>query len=102
MTSQRQAGLERDILNVVGVFLGVHGVAEGWILAFGSPLACIFWLWLGSLGDAALQPARTIAKRRLAVARRPYDGQEKLKTKVESRNANQIRNWKKELHRLKN
>jgi hypothetical protein len=65
VSSQRQAGLDRDILNVVGVFLGVHGVAEGWILGFGSPLCFLFWLWLGNVGDAALQPARAIAKRRL-------------------------------------
>ncbi|MGA2801090.1 MAG: O-antigen ligase family protein [Verrucomicrobiota bacterium] len=65
VNSQRQAGLDRDILNVVGVFLGVHGVAEGWILGFGSPLCFLFWLWLGNVGDAALQPARARTKRRL-------------------------------------
>ena len=65
VSSQRQVGLDRDILNVVGVFLGVHGVAEGWILGFGSPLCFLFWLWLGNVGDAALQPVRAIAKRRL-------------------------------------
>jgi hypothetical protein len=65
VTSQRQAGLDRDILNVVGIFLAVHGVAEGWVLAFGSPFCFLFCLWLGNVGDAALQPARAIAKRRL-------------------------------------
>jgi hypothetical protein len=65
VTSQQQAGIDRDILNVMGVFLAVHGVAEGWILGFGSPLCFLFWLWLGKFGDAALQPARAIAKRRL-------------------------------------
>lgn len=65
MSSQRGAGLERDILNAVGIFLSVNGVAEGWILGFGSPLCFLFWLWLGNFGDAALQPVRAIAKSRL-------------------------------------
>jgi hypothetical protein len=65
-SARQQPSLDRDILSVVGVFLAVHGIAEGWVLAFGSPLACIFWLWLGNVGDAALQPARAIAKRRVS------------------------------------
>ncbi len=48
--------LHRDILIVVGIFLAVHGVAEGWIFGFGSPLCFLFWLWLGNVGDAAVQP----------------------------------------------
>ena len=35
----------------IGGFLALHAVAEGWILAVGSPLAFIFWLWLGHLAD---------------------------------------------------
>jgi hypothetical protein len=37
----------------MGALLAVHGVAEGWILAVGSPLGFIFWLWLGRLADVA-------------------------------------------------
>jgi hypothetical protein len=69
--SQRQAGLDRDILNVVGIYLAVHGVAEGWILAFGSPFCLLFWLWLGNVGDAALQPVRARTKRGLRAIMRP-------------------------------
>ena len=69
--SQRQAGLDRDILNVVGIYLAVHGVAEGWILTFGSPLCFLFWLWLGNVGDAALQPVRARTKRGLRAIMRP-------------------------------
>lgn len=65
VSSQRQAGLDRDILNVVGIFLAVHGVAEGWILGFGSPLCFLFWLWLGNFGDAALQPVRARTRPRV-------------------------------------
>jgi O-antigen ligase len=50
--------LEKDILSVMGVFLAVHGVAEGWILGFGSPLCLIFWLWLGKVGDMVWQSDR--------------------------------------------
>ncbi len=63
--SRRMQGLDKDILSVVGVFLAVHGVAEGWILGFGSPLCFLFWLWLGNVGDAALKPARAKVKRSL-------------------------------------
>jgi O-antigen ligase len=63
--ARQKPTLDRDILNVVGVFLAIHGVAEGWVLAFGSPLGLIFWLWLGSVGDATLAPSRAIARRRL-------------------------------------
>jgi O-antigen ligase len=37
-------------------FLAVHGIAEGWILAAGSPLAFVFWLNLGGLADKARRP----------------------------------------------
>lgn len=49
---------DKDILSAVGIFLAVHGVAEGWVLAFGSPICFVFWLWLGNVGDAASQPFR--------------------------------------------
>ena len=61
---QQKGRVDGDILCVVGIYLAVHGVAEGWILTFGSPLCFLFWLWLGNVGDAALQPARAIASRR--------------------------------------
>jgi len=51
-----KTALDKDILSAVGIFLGVHGIAEGWVLGFGSPLCFLFWLWLGSVGDAVLQP----------------------------------------------
>jgi O-antigen ligase len=70
VNSQRQAGLNRDILNVVGIYLAVHGVAEGWVLAFGSPFCFLFWLWLGNVGDVALQPARARTKRGLRALQR--------------------------------
>ncbi len=54
MNLRRHAPLDNDILVVAGIFLAVHGVAEGWILGFGSPLCFLFWLWLGKLGDASL------------------------------------------------
>ena len=60
--SRRPADLDREILSVVGIYLGVHGVAEGWIFGFGHPLCFLFWLWLGNVGDAALQPIRATAK----------------------------------------
>jgi hypothetical protein len=66
----QKPALDRDILSVIGVFLAIHGIAEGWVLAFGSPLALIFWLWLGSVGDAALPMPRAIAKRRLPAHQR--------------------------------
>ena len=64
--SRRRVGLDKDILYLVGIYLAVHGVAEGWILGFGSPLCFLFWLWLGRVGDFALQPARAMAKRRVS------------------------------------
>ena len=70
IVSRQIAGLEKDILSVVGIYLAVHGLAEGWILSFGSPLCFLFWLWLGNIGDAALQPVRAIAKRRLPAPQR--------------------------------
>jgi hypothetical protein len=63
-SNHQQAPVDKDILSVVGIFLAVNGVAEGWILGFGSPLCFLFWLWLGNVGDAALQPVRAIASRR--------------------------------------
>lgn len=50
--------LEKDIFSVLGVFLAVHGVAEGWVMSFGSPLCLIFWLWLGKVGDMVWQADR--------------------------------------------
>jgi hypothetical protein len=41
------------LLMGIGAFLMVHGMAEGWILAVGSPLCFIFWLWVGRLADTA-------------------------------------------------
>jgi len=69
-SARQKPSLDRDILSVVGVFLAMHGVAEGWILAFGSPLCFLFWLWLGNVGDAALQPIRARTKRGLRAVRR--------------------------------
>ena len=40
----------------VGGFLAVHAIAEGWLLAVGSPLCLIFWLWLGRMMDATTRP----------------------------------------------
>lgn len=40
----------------VGSFIAVNGIAEGWILAVGSPLCLIFWLWLGRMMDATTRP----------------------------------------------
>lgn len=57
--------LKKDILSVVGIYLAVHGVAEGWILGFGHPFCFLFWLWLGSVGDAGRQPVRSVVGRRL-------------------------------------
>jgi hypothetical protein len=65
---RHMSGLDKDILSVVGVYLAVHGLAEGWIMNFGGPICFLFWLWLGNVGDAALQPVRAIAKRRQSFA----------------------------------
>ena len=40
----------------IGAFMAVNGLAEGWIIAVGSPLCLIFWLWLGHLVDAVHKP----------------------------------------------
>ena len=71
-TLRKKPGLElgRDILTVVGIYMAVHGVGEGWILGFGSPLCFIFWLWLGSFGDAALQSDRRAAQPQFRTYRR--------------------------------
>ena len=63
-TARQIRPLERDILSVAGIFLAVHGVAEGWILGFGSPLCFLFWLWLGNFTDAAHLPFSGRAKAR--------------------------------------
>jgi hypothetical protein len=60
---------DRDILNVMGIYLAVHGVAEGWIISFGSPLSFLFWLWLGSLGDAVVKPARSASTQAMSAVR---------------------------------
>ncbi len=65
--NQRKAPVEKDILAAVGIFFAVHGVAEGWILSFGSPLCAFFWLWLGNFGDAALPPSVSDFRRSPAV-----------------------------------
>jgi hypothetical protein len=56
------ASMDLQILSAMGVFLAVHGLAEGWVLAFGSPLAFLFWLWLGKVGDAVAPPVRVRAR----------------------------------------
>jgi hypothetical protein len=66
IASRQRSRLQKDILSVVGVYLAVHGIAEGWILSFGSPLCFLFWLWLGNVGDAGLQPMRAPVNRRLS------------------------------------
>ena len=53
-------GQEAQVVVAMGVFLAVHGVAEGWVLAFGSPLAFLFWLWLGRMGDETGQVACSV------------------------------------------
>ena len=58
--------LECDILGAVGIYLAVHGIAEGWILGFGSPLAFIFWLWLGRFGDVGSPLGRSPTAGRFA------------------------------------
>ncbi len=40
----------------VGVFMALDGVAEGWVLAVGSPLCLIFWIWLGIVLDSVNLP----------------------------------------------
>ena len=68
-SARRKADLDRDTLSVVGTFLAVIGVAEGWILGFGAPLCFLFWLWLGNVGDFASHPFSDRAKPRLSSSR---------------------------------
>ena len=77
-TNQSMPPLEKDILCVVGIFLAVHGVAEGWILGFAHPLCFLFWLWLGNVGDVVRQPARAMIKRNLRTPRRFFASQAEL------------------------
>jgi hypothetical protein len=60
--SRQGSILDTDILSVIGIFMAVHAIAEGWILGYGSPLCFIFWLWLGALGDAATRPQLITAR----------------------------------------
>lgn len=62
---RRKQGVEDDILVAVGIFFAVHGLAEGWILGFGSPLCFLFWLWMGTFGDAPLQSVAVPSEQRL-------------------------------------
>lgn len=66
VSARRKVGLHRDILIVVAIFLAVIGVAEGWVLAFGSPLCFLFWLWLGNAGDFIQHPFSERVKTSLA------------------------------------
>lgn len=52
------ANVESQIVCGIGVFLAVHGLAEGWVLGFGSPLCFLFWLWLGRVGDLTPRSVR--------------------------------------------
>lgn len=45
--SLEQAG----VLSGVGAFMVCHAIGEGWLLAVGSPLCLIFWLWMGYSAD---------------------------------------------------
>lgn len=38
-------------LAAYGVFFAIHAIGEGWILAVGSPLCFVYWLWLGHIYD---------------------------------------------------
>jgi len=67
--------VDLQILSAMGIFLAVHGVAEGWVLAFGSPLAFLFWLWLGKVGDAVAQPVRARSMKTLRGRRSEVGGQ---------------------------
>jgi len=58
--SPPSAPLDKDILTAVGIYLAIHANAEGWLLAFGSPMCALFWLWLGQVG----RPADRSAPRR--------------------------------------
>lgn len=50
---QTTSNFGRDAEIAIGTFLAVHGIAEGWVLSFGSPLAMLFWLWVGKMADSA-------------------------------------------------
>jgi hypothetical protein len=65
LTSRQRVRLDKDILYVVGIYLAVHGIAEGWVLSFGSPLCLVFWLWAGRVGDFTLQRSGVTLKPRL-------------------------------------
>ena len=69
IASRQICELDKDILSVVGIYLAVHGVAEGWVLAFGSPLCLLFWLWLGRVGDFVTQSVTAKVKPN---ARKPH------------------------------
>lgn len=56
--SCKKSTVEQDILVAFGIFFAVHGMAEGWVLSFGSPLCYLFWLWLGRFGDYILENRR--------------------------------------------
>jgi O-antigen ligase len=60
----------------IGAFLGVHAIGEGWLLAVGSPLCFIFWLWLGRLVDLlqsakGAEPVRVDRRRSRIAGNRP-------------------------------
>jgi O-antigen ligase len=57
LVSRKNAGLDKDILCVVGIYLAIHANAEGWVLAIGTPTCFLFWLWLGNVGDFPLHPS---------------------------------------------
>ena len=45
---------------IIGIFLTVHMVTEGWIYAVGSPFCLLFWLWLGHSRDLIEYPQELI------------------------------------------
>jgi O-antigen ligase len=64
------AGQAAQLLGA-GAFMGVNGIAEGWVLAVGSPLCLIFWLWLGQLVDSVDSVQKTeVSGRKSAGSRR--------------------------------
>ena len=60
--SRHKSTLDKDMLSMAGVYLAVHGLAEGWILGFGHPLCFVFWLWLGNVADAGAQQVEVPVK----------------------------------------
>jgi hypothetical protein len=68
--SRHLADGQASQLMVIGAFMAVNAVAEGWIIAVGSPLCFVFWLWLGHVIDsvdaAELQVAKKVRQRRIA------------------------------------